>query len=77
MSDYRRQYRSVENPVALGWRVSSANRDRVVALARKSKMSAAAFFDLMVENLELDERGVPTWVERDDEDKEQLPIDKP
>lgn len=76
MSDYRRRYRSVENPVALGWRVSSANRDRVTALARKSHMSAAAFFELMVENLQLDERGVPGWVPHD-EDEGQLPIDKP
>lgn len=76
MRDYRRGHGSVENPVALGWRVSGANRQRLIDLARKSEMSAAAFFDLMVENLELDERGLPTWIPRED-DKGQLPIDKP
>lgn len=33
-------------------------------------------FDLMIENLELDERGLPAWAPiKDDEGK--LPIDKP
>lgn len=75
MSDYRRQHGSVENPVALGWRVSSVSRQRVIDLAKQSKMSAAAFFDLMVANLELDDRGLPPWVpSKDNEGK--LPIDK-
>nr|WP_176705494.1 hypothetical protein [Arthrobacter sp.]AXV46545.1 hypothetical protein pA58H1_p28 [Arthrobacter sp.] len=74
MKDYRRVSGSVENPVALGWRVEDKNRQRVIELARKSEMSAAAFFDLMVENLDLDDRGIPPWVPYKDE--EELPITK-
>lgn len=33
-------------------------------------------FDLMIENLELDERGLPAWAPKKD-DEGKLPIDKP
>jgi hypothetical protein len=38
-------------------------------------MSAAAFFDLMVETLEYDDRGLPTWVPENDSKEGHLPID--
>ena len=75
MTRYRRDHSSVENPQPIGWRVKGANKQRIIDMAQLAQMSAAEFFDLMVENLELDERGLPEWIPRD-EDEGQLPIDK-
>lgn len=66
----------MKDPIPLGWRVERESRDRFSELAAKADLSGAALFDLMVQTLELDDRGLPTWVPRDD-DKDQLPIDKP
>ena len=63
----------LKNPKPLGWKVESANKDYFAQLAEKSGYSAASFFDLMIETLELDERGLPTWVPRKN-DEGQLPI---
>nr|AXV46278.1 hypothetical protein pA2H2_p47 [Arthrobacter sp.] len=76
MSSPRRPRGSVQDPIALGWKVQRENKDHFALLASKAGMSGAALFDLMVENLELDDRGLPTWVPREDS-KGQLPIDKP
>jgi hypothetical protein len=74
MTDYRRPRGTLKDPTDLGWTVERANKDRFSALAAKAGMSKAAMFDLMVETLELDDRGLPTWVPREKEG--QLPIDK-
>lgn len=76
MSTPRRPKGSMKDPIPLGWRVERESRDRFSDLAAKADLSGAALFDLMVQTLELDDRGLPTWVPRDD-DKGQLPIDKP
>lgn len=76
MSSPRRPRGSVQDPIAMGWKVQRENKDFFAHLASKAGMSGAALFDLMVENLELDDRGLPTWVPREDS-KGQLPIDKP
>lgn len=76
MTRYRRHYSSVENPQPIGWRVKGANKQHVIDMAHSAEMSAAEFFDLMVENLELDERGLPKWLPRKEQEG-QLPIDKP
>lgn len=68
---------ALKDPKPLGWKVESGNKDYFAELAEKSGYSAAAFFDLMIETLELDERGVPTWVPKNDSKEGQLPIDKP
>jgi hypothetical protein len=75
MTSTRRPRGSIKDPVDLGWRVERGNKERFAQLAARAGMSNAALFDLMVETLELDERGVPTWVPREDEEG-QLPIDK-
>lgn len=67
---------ALKDPKPLGWKVESKNKDCFAALAEKSGYSAAAFFDLMIDTLELDDRGVPSWVPTED-NKGQLPIDKP
>lgn len=75
MTTARRPRGSIKDPVDLGWRVERSNKERFAQLAKKAGMSNAALFDLMVETLELDDRGVPTWVPRKDKEG-QLPIDK-
>jgi len=66
----------MKDPIPLGWRVERENRDKFTELAAKAGISGAALFDMMVETLELDDRGLPAWLPRDDS-KGQLPIDKP
>lgn len=76
MSTPRRPKGSMKDPIPLGWRVERESRDKFTDLAAKAGISGAALFDLMVETLEIDDRGLPTWVPRDDS-RGQLPIDKP
>lgn len=75
MTDYRRPRGTLQNPTDLGWTVERANKDRFSELASRAGLSKAAMFDLMVETLEMDDRGLPTWVPREDKEG-QLPIDK-
>ena len=73
MTPYKRHRGSVVDPSNLGWRVERANREFFASLANRAGMSNAALFDAMVENITLDDRGLPTWLPR--ENKEQLPIE--
>lgn len=73
MTQRRRPRGSVKDPADLGWSVERSNKERFAALAARAGMSNAALFDLMVETLELDDRGLPMWVPRKEG---QLPIDK-
>lgn len=75
MSSPRRPKGSMRDPIPLGWRVERESRDKFTELAAKAGISGAALFDMMVETLEIDDRGLPTWVPREDS-KGQLPIDK-
>lgn len=76
MSTPRRPKGSMKDPIPLGWRVERESRDMFTDLAAKAGVSGAALFDLMVQTLELDDRGLPAWVPRDDS-KGQPPIAKP
>ena len=76
MSSPRRPKGSMKDPIPLGWRVERENRDKFTALAARAGISGAALFDMMVETLEIDERGLPKWVLREDAEG-HLPIDKP
>lgn len=63
-----------QQPVTLGYDVEKVNKDRWAEIAGNAKVSPSALFDRMVETIELDEHGVPTWFKRSDE---ELPIDAP
>ena len=76
MSIPRRPRGSMIDPVPLGWRVERTSRDEFIKLAERAGISGAALFDLMIETLELDDRGLPSWVPHDESER-QLPIDKP
>lgn len=76
MSSPRRPKGSMKDPIPLGWRVERESRDKFTELAAKAGISGAALFDMMVQTLKLDDRGLPTWLPRTD-DEGKLPIDKP
>ncbi|MFJ2353487.1 MULTISPECIES: hypothetical protein [Glutamicibacter] len=71
-----RAYGTMKHPTPMGWKVERENKEHFADLAKKAGMSAAAFFDLMVETLEYDDRGLPTWVPQNDSKEGHLPIDK-
>jgi len=70
----RRKMGALVDPVISNWRIERENRDRVKILAKKADMSASEFVDLMIENLELTDQGIPRWVPELPRDGE-LPID--
>ncbi len=61
-------------PVALTYTVEKASKDRFEAIAGRSGLSAALFFEAVVEHLELTDQGIPPWVPPLSRDGE-LPID--
>jgi hypothetical protein len=63
-----------KDPVTLGYDVERVNKDRWAAVAANAGVSPSALFDRMVETIELDENGAPTWFKRSDG---ELPIDGP
>lgn len=73
MTQNRRARGTVIEPSGLGWRVEKANKDFFASLAQRAGISNAALFDAMVENIVLDDRGLPTWLPYDN--KGQLPIE--
>lgn len=73
MSPTRRARGSVIDPIDISFRVERVNKEHFAFLAKRAGLSNAALFDTMVENIVLDDRGLPTWLPR--ENKEQLPIE--
>lgn len=65
----------MRDPIPLGWRVERESRDKFTEFAAIAGISGAALFDLMVDTLEIDDRGLPSWVPREDPEG-RLPIDK-
>lgn len=76
MAAKRRPRGTLVDPVQLGYPVERANKDKFANAARNANISAAALFDLLVENMELNERGYPVWLaEQLAARDEELPID--
>ncbi|MCS5524831.1 hypothetical protein NY551_19010 [Curtobacterium flaccumfaciens pv. oortii] len=61
-----------KDPVTLGYDVERVNKDKWAEIAADAGVSPSALFDRMVETIERDENGVPTWFKRSDE---ELPIE--
>jgi hypothetical protein len=64
----------MEKPVTPGWRVEEASRTKVKKIAAAAGVSPSEFLDALIENVEVDERGLPAWW-TDDVQHEELPID--
>ncbi|WP_344257677.1 hypothetical protein [Agromyces humatus] len=61
--------------MTLGYDVERTNKDRWADIAAHVGMSPSALFDRMVENIELDGRGYPTWLPEQPLKDGELPID--
>lgn len=71
----RRPRGSLREPTSLGWNVELDNKEKWQKIAAHAGVSAAALFDMMVETLELDPRGYPSWFVAPPLDDGELPID--
>jgi hypothetical protein len=76
MADYRRARGALRDPVNLGWEVERVKRERFKAMAENCELSAAVFFEQVVEHLEqeLTNQGIPSWMPEKDRTGE-LPIE--
>lgn len=63
--------------VALGWKVEKAQKERFERLAAHAGVSAAVFFEAVVDHLntELTSRGLPEWWPAQELTDGELPID--
>ncbi|WP_448812163.1 hypothetical protein [Agromyces bauzanensis] len=62
------------DPVTLGYDVERANKNKWKGIADHVGISPSALFDAMVENIELDDRGYPTWLPEQPLKDGELPI---
>lgn len=58
---YRRRKEPLIDPQQLGYTVNGTSKYGWEDLAEYLKVSPSELFDIMVQNLELDEYGRPTW----------------
>jgi hypothetical protein len=61
--------------VTLGYDVERTSKDQWKRIADHVGISPSALFDLMVENIELDDRGYPVWLPVKPAPDGELPID--
>lgn len=66
---------SRKDPATLFYEVERAHKEKWGEIAAHAGMSPSALFDLMVDNLELDDRGFPTWLPAQPLRDGELPID--
>ncbi|WP_223695376.1 hypothetical protein [Leifsonia poae] len=59
-------------PVSVGWKIEQTSKDKMDAVAAAMGVSAAVLLEEMIDRLDLDEHGVPTWWTPDN--SEELPI---
>ena len=62
------------SPTNLSYTVEGASKERFEAIARRSGLTAALFFEAVVDHLELTDQGIPPWIPPLSLDGE-LPID--
>ncbi|TFC93008.1 MULTISPECIES: hypothetical protein [Cryobacterium] len=75
MAIRRRPRGTLDNPVTLGWVVQKDQRERFIEIAKRSEISAAVLFEMVVDHLELTDQGIPPWMPEKNRDGE-LPIDR-
>lgn len=74
MAVKRRERGTLVEGVQLSYEVERSSKDIFEAVARRSGMTNALFFEAMVAHMELTDQGIPPWVPPLDRDGE-LPID--
>lgn len=61
------------DPVATGWEIERAAKERLEAIASNARVSAAVMVEKIIEHVEVTDQGVPVWWEPLPRD-EELPI---
>ena len=76
MTDVRRKRGTMQDPVAIGWKIERSSRDRIAAMAAAAGVSASEFVERMAVHTEseLTMQGIPSWMPAKDRDGE-LPIE--
>lgn len=65
-----------KKPAPLGYTVDQASKDAFDAIAKRSGMTKARFFEELVAHIELTDQGIPPWVPPLDRDGElDIPTD--
>jgi hypothetical protein len=74
-SPYRRKRGTVVKPVRAGWEIELRTKERVDSLARHLKVSPSYFVEQLVDHIEVDLRGVPTWWPQRELEDGEMPIE--
>lgn len=72
----RRPRGSVKDGVTPAWKIQRHAKARIDAVAKRAGISSSYLVELMAENLELTDQGIPSWLPEIDRSQE-LPIDQP
>lgn len=71
----RRPKGSIKNPTALGYVVAGDSKTRFDSLAARAGVSSAAFFESVVDHIEVTDQGLPVWWPTELPRDGELPID--
>lgn len=74
---FRRPRGTRVDVVRAGWEVERETKRKVEAIARRLHVSPSVFVEAMVDHLNLDLRGVPTWWPEQELTDGEMPIDVP
>lgn len=74
---YRRKRGTMVDPIRAGWEIERRTKERVEALALHLKVSPSYFLEQLVDHIEVDVRGVPTWWPAVEIQDGELPINSP
>lgn len=72
----RRARGGLKKPAPFGIEIEAEKKQRFDSIAKRSGMTGALFLEAMIDNLELTDQGIPSWVPPLSRDGE-LPIDEP
>jgi len=63
----RRKRGTLKDPTGIHWDVERASKEKFDALAKLGGVSSAVFFERVVDHIEVNELGLPTWWSEYDE----------
>lgn len=72
---YRRTRGTIVEPVRAGWEIERLKKDKVTAIARRLHVSPSVFVEALIDQIELDLRGIPTWWPEQELADGEMPID--
>ncbi|GAA1821419.1 hypothetical protein [Agromyces neolithicus] len=72
---YRRKRGTMVKPVRAGWEIEERTKMKLETLAYHLKVSPSRFLEELVDHIEVDVRGYPTWWPQAELQDGELPID--